>query len=539
MKKLILSGIFLALIGIVSNVSFSLEEKPLIVKAGNQQNPFIVFISTYRYYLLLWEDWENPEDSSIYGQFFKEDGTSCGAPFVIAGFNDGHQQTNPKAAYASNANLVVISWQDTRGDEESGFIFYKPLYPPTDCSQQPKIGKEIPVGFKSYFGEKLLNRFKPYIVYDRASENFVLVWVEKRNQSKRAKGFCFTFNEFDETFGDNSFIGYLILNKELNPVKGPTILTNTNQATARLISISLPDPNTTLFVYEHFDNVDNVRIDCDSSTGICLLVFEGIRFKTEIICKGDITNAQIEQVTSPFEGEDNFSHIFASTLDQIEMEGNLLIRVDISDYSSHNPYVRNNPIEGKFLIVWEDYRDNSELSHIYGQIITLTGNLYATNFPVSINPNSSQASPFIVYDISSQLFLVLWQENKSEFLQSSNVDIYGQYVNSGGVLKGQSIEIITDATGNQLAPTAVYNPYKDEIFIVWKDDRYSDVTGADIFGLIKASVIPETDTNISDIILENEVPSVEGGGSGGCNAGKASFFIYMLFVISLIWRRFL
>ncbi|NPB03600.1 MAG: choice-of-anchor D domain-containing protein [Thermotogae bacterium] len=516
-------GGFVFILLLISLMAFG--NTPLIQQTGDQQNPQVLYITNGNYYLLIWEDWRNPSDADIYGQFFREDGTPCSAEFPIARGRPGDSQTHPHAVYAPDQNLVLVVWQDTRFEEvvdQQGntrqfwrYIYYTTFRPPADCTQIPTMNPEDGafIDFTPVFDEELTGRFKPRVSYNNSLKRFVIVWVEKRSQTKRASG---TWNacqiqtdnnttksvSFDLTFGDNTFVGYVELNTDLTVANGPGILNNAPNGittSARFITENdiTVSPGLNL-VFEHIDSIDNVDVSCDYASSSCLIVFQGVRHRTSIFC-GD--NGTIHR-TDTFPDEDALVHVFATTLDQFRAVGNLLTRVDVSTAGAYNPSVGNDPVTGRFLVVWEDLRDNETSPNVYGQLLGSSGIPYAENFVVSYTDqnqdgqndlnDSAQTSPEVVYDSVHQRFLVLWQDSRNAIGGELNLDLFGQFVGPEGSLQGDNQEITLQAVGNQLAPAGAYNPNRDEFFIVWKDTRNQPTTGSDIYAVIRNLTVQDT-----------------------------------------------
>ncbi|MDD2856045.1 MAG: choice-of-anchor D domain-containing protein, partial [Desulfuromonadaceae bacterium] len=149
------------------------------------------------------------------------------------------------------------------------------------------------------------------------------------------------------------------------------------------------------------------------------------------------------------------------------------------------PSIAFDPVSSRFLVAWEDLRDGTTNQKIYGQLITNSGGLYNVNFPITTATGletSKQTLPNVSYDSANSRFFVAWQDGRNS-QTSSGLDIYGQYVDGDGSLRGQNYAIST-AAANQYAPVLAYNS-TDQVFLaMWKDARNQNVSGADIYGIL-------------------------------------------------------
>ena len=208
----------------------------------DQQNPHVIYLPHKKLYFVVWEDWRDITDSDIYGVFIDEDGNICGSEFVVAGgAGDNDNQTAPRAAYSPNFDKILVVWQDTRGNNTQGHVYYRDitnLPDSTNCATfDPttlNLGTETPVGFNSINGDSLEGRLKPKVAYNPAKDTFLIAWVEKRSLAKYVSVDCLELpanpnppNYFTASyeFSDNLFVGFVELRaSNLSVVNGPEIL---------------------------------------------------------------------------------------------------------------------------------------------------------------------------------------------------------------------------------------------------------------------------------------------------------------------------
>jgi len=111
-----------------------------------------------------------------------------------------------------------------------------------------------------------------------------------------------------------------------------------------------------------------------------------------------------------------------------------------------------------YLVVWMDRR--AQGFDIYGQIVSQSGNLVGSNFPISSAP-SDQQFPAIAWDGTN--YLVVWMDSRN-----GDYDIYGQRVSPSGNLIGDNFSIST-ATDVQVFPAIAWDGAN--YLVVWQDRR--------------------------------------------------------------------
>ena len=133
----------------------------------------------------------------------------------------------------------------------------------------------------------------------------------------------------------------------------------------------------------------------------------------------------------------------------------------------------------RFLVVWRDGRNSLTTGEdIYGQLVNADGSLFGGNFVIS-TATEDQVAPSVAYATINQTFLVAWRDGRN--LGITGEDIYGQLVNADGSLSGENV-VISDATGNQVAPSVAYDTISQSFLLAWEDARNAGTTGEDIYG---------------------------------------------------------
>ncbi len=493
------------------------------VGVGDQQNPCVVALPDKDKWLVIWEDWRDWSGSgaNIYGRFVavKRDNSTgaliaaegCGSEFPICEA-DGNQ-TMPTAAYDGKGHILV-AWQDTRGDGSGGFLYYRRIDITglsNDCSSGISPGSEIPMGYTSIVKrngdpDQLRSRSLPRAVYDAARDQFWLVWIEGRDALQRIQenvAFSPTGTSQIWSFGDSSYVAYTFLPATGNTISVPEIIRNQSDlpCSVRLISHSYESQDGNIeeiFTYEYFEVVNNVAVASDSTSPETLLVWEGIRGKATLTCKLEDGQYSENMVLDRWENDNSQVHIYGIFDKYIGQNVVHTLKIDTADSGSNYPALAFDAVHRKFLVAWEDRQERAGLSDgvhskIYGQLLYSGGGLYGVNFPISFQDingdglqdenllQSNQTRPQVAVDSTNQRFFVTWQDARNTQVSLENLDIFGQYVDSEGSLRGNNYAICV-AAANQYNPMTVFNPASHCFLTVWKDARNLNDTNSDIYG---------------------------------------------------------
>ena len=129
------------------------------------------------------------------------------------------------------------------------------------------------------------------------------------------------------------------------------------------------------------------------------------------------------------------------------------------------PSVAYDSANQRFLVVWQDNRDDTNFRDIYGQLVNADGSLRGVNFPISDDPpGSSQTYPSVAFDSVNRRFLVVWQDYRTD----SSYDIYGQLVDANGNLFGSpNFAITSPDTVADVNPKIAYDSSSKRFLVVW------------------------------------------------------------------------
>ncbi|MBM7867804.1 hypothetical protein GTO89_14255 [Heliobacterium gestii] len=150
--------------------------------------------------------------------------------------------------------------------------------------------------------------------------------------------------------------------------------------------------------------------------------------------------------------------------------------------------VAYDPINHRYLVVWEDDRDQPagyRSYDIYGQLLNGDGTLRGGNFVICNNGDqddvymtANQYDPVVAFDSQNEKYLVVWQD----FRSFHHNDIYGQFVNADGALAGPASAInmpISTSAEEKYDPALAYDDMNHRFLVVWQQGDYGS---QDIYG---------------------------------------------------------
>ncbi len=355
--------------------------------------------------------------------------------------------------------------------------------------------------------DTLLSRKLPKVVYDPVQDRFWLAWVESRSQLNSLDELAFNGKGLRNyhthwSIGDNSLPGYVILKgddlSQTNSMTGKIgadILRNGVTRKNRLITHTGTGLQE-IFEYDYYTSINNLTIAVDSTSPEVLFSWEGAKQKgtLEIDCKDDNSNnvcdagesITTDKFTSAAQngGVSHIYALFGKEVTQTVIPSKWLDSGNSSG-TAYKPAAAFDPISKKFLVAWEDLRGGVN-TKIFGRLIYSGGGVYNSDFNITSSTDSTvidskQTSPTIAYDSVNQRYFVAWQDGRAGTVSTENLDIYGQYVDADGSLRGANYAI-SIAPGSQYSPSIAYNSATNEFLGVWKDSRNQAVSGADVYG---------------------------------------------------------
>ena len=144
--------------------------------------------------------------------------------------------------------------------------------------------------------------------------------------------------------------------------------------------------------------------------------------------------------------------------------GYFVVNDDEEDDSQYEPAVAADE-NGRFIIVWEDYRDSKD---IYGQVVDNSGTASGSNFSIVNDRLASPGMPSIAAGETG--FVVVWEDGRGDY----DEDIFGQRCDSDGNRIGHNFRIPVDTTslgGKLEMPDVVMGADEFTVITVWEELR--------------------------------------------------------------------
>jgi hypothetical protein len=212
----------------------------------------------------------------------------------------------------------------------------------------------------------------------------------------------------------------------------------------------------------------------------------------------DITSPANQSLGSPSVAYDNVNQKFLVVWEQSGVIGGYNIYGYILNYdgslktgpftiSNANNYERYPVVvydskDRKFLVAWYDHPAGVNDPDIFGQFVTVDSDgkysLVGNNFSIADQiVVAEQTNIALAYDAITNKFLLAWHDGRN--LASTQIDIYGQFVNGDGTPSGENF-VISNALQGQIMPFAIYDSENERFLVTWIDGR--NVPTKDIYG---------------------------------------------------------
>ena len=358
-------------------------------------------------------------------------------------------QILPRIATDGYINFIVV-WQDNRNGNSD---IYCQLY---DCS-----GTKQGDNFKINEDTEYKNQCSPTVAID-ANGNFVIVWRDDSDQS--IYGQCYSSN--GTKLGNNFKISETIVPSYENH---PAIAMDINGN----FVVAWHDLNL-LHYCQRYNNEgikqgNNFLLDGSGANQYYpdIVMDENGNF---IVAWGD---------NRDYRANDIYCRMF--NYDGTSMSTSFLVSDPLAAYQS-DPRIAIDG-NGNYVVVWEDTRNEPSwnFGDVYGQRISSNGALIGSNFKVNDNTDYTyQAGAAIAVNKNDGRFWVVWDDYRFGW---GNPDIYGRIFSSDGQPTQPSLRINHDI-GIHLQHSVDIVWVKNRAYIAWTDNRMTD-QGKDIFLLIE------------------------------------------------------
>ena len=387
---------FPAVLDPVISAEYGMDQPVTGVAWRSQTRPSVAFDGTN--YLVVWYDQRDTKTGSwdIYGARVSALGTVLDTSGIAISTASGHQQA-PRVAYHGGNYLVV--WHDFRNHSS-----YPDIYAARVTSNGVVLDKSgIAISTASY------HQYHPEVLY--GGGNFMVVWYDYRHSTSYA-----------DIYGARVSAAGKVLDTAGIPISRAT-----------------------------------------RTQAMPQLAFDGANFLV---------------VWYDYRLHSSYCDIYAA---RVSGAGVLLdkngILISKASYYQQYPSVAYNAKSGNYFVVWQDYRTYSKYYwDVYGARVSKAGKLLdSSGIPISAISNH-QLNARVAEDGTD--FLVVWQDYRNQ--SKTGYDIYGARVNASGVVQDKSGVMISNAAGNQGNPTLAYSG--SAFLVVWYDDRNASNIKTDIYG---------------------------------------------------------
>ncbi|MFA5032578.1 MAG: hypothetical protein WC614_06120 [bacterium] len=178
--------------------------------------------------------------------------------------------------------------------------------------------------------------------------------------------------------------------------------------------------------------------------------------------------------------------------------GNIKVNDDANNKQQFYPSIAMST-SGKFIIVWEDWRDDN--ANIYGQLYDSIATPCGGNLKINENTSNKNLFPSVA-TLSTGNFMVVWEDYRN-----GSADVYGQIYNNGTPI-GNNFKINIDTAGYQGKP-CISSVNNNEFIVVWESENINSNICAQLYDL---SGTP-CKTNFT-IMSKGKYPLVKGNNSG-------------------------
>ncbi len=411
---------------------------PISTASGDQYSPSIAFDGTN--YLVVWVDYRS---SLYYSDIYGARVTTSGAVLDTAGIpisTASGDQYSPSIAFDGTNYFVV--WTDGRDVWD--------IYGARVTTSGAVLDTAgIPISTESD------NQYSPSIAFD--GTNYLVVWMDERS------------GLYSDIYGAKVSPSGTVLDTAGIPI---------STASGDQYSPSIAFDGTNYLVvwrdYRSDSDYDiyGARVTTAGTVldpaGIPISTASGDQYSPSIGFDGTNYLVVWEDYRSGTSWDSDIYGARVSTSGTVLDTAGIRISTVLVAYGQYSPSIT---FDGtNYLVVWEDGRNSSFYSDIYGARVTTSGAVLDTaGIPIS-TASGDQYSPSIAFDGTN--YLVVWRDARS------GVDIYGARVStSGAVLDTAGIPIST-ASGWQESPSIGFDG--TNYLVVWEDKR-SD-SDYDIYG---------------------------------------------------------
>lgn len=402
------------------------EVLPIIENPGGQYDPTITYNPHTNEYVLVWQDEPYHRQYNIQAHRLDQNGIPIGELIPLDVTTE--RQSSPVVVPRTNTDEVLALWQNTNTSGTDNDILGQLI-------DNNGVRFPEPIAVSTRPGRQ----GGPAVAYCDANDRYLASWSEDEDAAAFWRFYVFG----QQISSDGEVVGETVN-----------------------ISADAPAPG--------FQQV-SVELVYNPNRNEFFAVFRDSRFHSPAVgANDDIFGQRLSCDGSPLLEDD--------------IPISLQFSEGIGGDKQNVPAIVYNSARDQYLVVWEDRRsetgaDSEEPIDIYAQLLDGDGSLLYTdnmsNFPISL-VEGNQEKIALAYSSTANLYLIVWQDGRG-----ADLDIYGQFVSSDGVLIGNEITI-RSGVGNQRNPSIAYNSESDTFLVVWSDSGANVTDRGDIYGSVIA-----------------------------------------------------
>ncbi|MBI4723279.1 MAG: hypothetical protein HY769_09870, partial [Candidatus Stahlbacteria bacterium] len=468
-----------------------------VVNDDGLANPFQVFPAVSKApnneFAVVWLD--TRAGIRIYGQRYTENGTIIGTNFRVTDNADSTAPMRFPVISSNGTTSTIVVWRDHRQHDS-----YPNIYTQVYDSLWDTVGCNFKVN-----NDGLKWHDVPNVIMDSIG-NFVIAWSDERLNNIYPDVYAQIYDPVGDTIGTNFKVNTISpLLSELpklaigvDSTQGFIVLwqTNADANTNILAQIYTSDGssignNFNIIPDNGTSNQQEQEIAMNTS-GKFVIAWEDERgskpciFVQQYQSNGNpvginfqinATNRIANSPSVDIDSAGNFvvvwtsptdKHIYARKYSRNGIPQTTELQVDIGPNADRLLPSVAMDWDGNFVVVWQDYRNDSKCCNIFGQRYNNEGIPIDSNFKIDQFMGESNEEPYIDMDADGD-FIVVWHKGT---VGMPMFDIYGQRFNSSGDTVGVNFQISDDpiTSDQQMSPSVAIHD-EGNFVVVWQDSR--------------------------------------------------------------------
>ncbi|MCD2338758.1 hypothetical protein LRH25_00175 [Ideonella azotifigens] len=138
-------------------------------------------------------------------------------------------------------------------------------------------------------------------------------------------------------------------------------------------------------------------------------------------------------------------------------------------------------LNDRFLVVWEDQRQEASKDDIYGQLLSSDGTLLGNNFLIASTPDTERR-PVVAASAKTGTYLVVWEVEMAD----ASVRMFSQTIDPNGNVLGTPTLIGSNLGGDRNRAAVAYLKQQDMFLVAFDNSAFGDYSDG-IYGQFVAS----------------------------------------------------